>query len=116
MSREMTMTEHVQVPATLPCGTHVLVDEDMRPLLNRMWEAGFDTLYSCQGNYTDTDKSMNVLAYIMFDGEDAAQDFSQSCVPFVGCTVIVDPSRPGTSCVRFLPQDVTFLGRVWEFS
>lgn len=107
------MTKYNQVPVNPPCGTEILVDEKMAPLLKRMWRARFKTLFSCQGGYDANDRRLNTFAYIMFDGEDAADDFKQSCVRFVGCTVAEVPSRAGTSCVRFLPQDVEFLGRVW---
>lgn len=42
------LENHRQVPANCR-GEEILVDEGLKDVLEKMWSAGFDTLWSCQG-------------------------------------------------------------------
>lgn len=44
---------HTEIPVSRPDGTVVMIDEAIAPLLAAMWEAGVETINSCQGHVDD---------------------------------------------------------------
>ncbi len=45
-----SMTVHKQISATTPSGEIITVDENIKPLLEKVWTFGCETFFSCQGD------------------------------------------------------------------
>ena len=118
MSGRSLYITHRQVTVTHPCGRSVSVDVGIAPLLQRLWDYGLRTFYSCQGFYS-TDpayRPFNISAYVQFEGKYAAETFRDTALSVVGMTVHVDESTlAGRSVARFHAGDVAILGEQWGF-
>ena len=62
-------TIHPQAPAWHPYKGEILVDSEMRELLEELWGRGVDTLYSCQCAHSDQ------KGYILFENHRGAERF-----------------------------------------
>jgi len=74
--------KHPTVPILHPSGEYIDIDEDIAPLIKKLWELGYNTSNSCQDNYvySTIHGRLRHFVWIEFDTTGDYEDFVQEFI------------------------------------